>query len=348
MKFGIFDHVDRQDIALAQTYEERLRLIELADILDFHSYHVAEHHMTTLGMAPSPSVYLAAVSQRTKRIRLGPLVYLLPLYNPLRLIEEICMLDHLSNGRLDVGIGRGVSPYELGYYGVPFLETQEMFDEALDIILKGLTGERLEHKGERYRYVKVPMEMRPLQQPCPPLWYGIGNRDSIPFAAQLGANIVSLAPSALTKPFFDAYREAWDRYRDHPRRALSSTKTPFMGLSRHVFVADTDAEAERLAKPAYEQWAASFGKLWLAFRTMHVAMREDFNHARSSGSFIVGSPDTVRSEIARQIEQGGCNYMIASIAWGNMRHQDARHSLELFGKQVVPHFTGAAAVAAPA
>ena len=76
MKFGIFDHVDRQDIPLAQTYEERLRLLERADTMGFHCYHVAEHHMTPLGMAPSPSVYLAAVTQRTRRMRLGPLVYL--------------------------------------------------------------------------------------------------------------------------------------------------------------------------------------------------------------------------------------------------------------------------------
>src|SRR4029079_16101916 len=119
--FGIFDHVDRGDEPIGTLYEQRLQLVETADGGGFRSYLVAEHHATPLGMAPSPSVYLAAVAQRTRRLRFGPLVYLLPLYTPLRLIEEICMLDKLSAGRCELGVGRGISPYELAYSGVDFL-----------------------------------------------------------------------------------------------------------------------------------------------------------------------------------------------------------------------------------
>jgi alkanesulfonate monooxygenase SsuD/methylene tetrahydromethanopterin reductase-like flavin-dependent oxidoreductase (luciferase family) len=339
MKFGIFDHVDRQDLSLAQTFTERMQLVELADALGFYCYHVAEHHMTPLGMAPSPSVYLAAVSQHSKRMRLGPLVYLLPLYHPLRLIEEICMLDHLSGGRLDVGVGRGVSPYELAYYGCNFLETHEIFAETLEVMLKGLTADRLDHKGERYRFSRVPMELRPLQQPGPPLWYGIGNDESIPFAAQHGMNIVSLAPSHAVRPFFDKFRDAWETHKDHPDRAHSPVDSPFIGLSRHLFVADTDHAAEQLAAVAYEQWAESFGKLWLSFRTVHAAMQGGYAKARSSGAVIVGSTDTVCAEIAKQIDESGCNYMIFSVAWGNMQHADARRSVELFGSEVIRRLT---------
>jgi alkanesulfonate monooxygenase SsuD/methylene tetrahydromethanopterin reductase-like flavin-dependent oxidoreductase (luciferase family) len=121
LTFGLFGHLDRREASLTQIYEDRLQLLEAADAAGFYSYHLAEHHITPLGMAPSPSLLLASAAQRTRRLRLGPLVYLLPLYHPLRLIEEICMLDHLSGGRLDVGVGRGISPHDLAYFGVDTL-----------------------------------------------------------------------------------------------------------------------------------------------------------------------------------------------------------------------------------
>ena len=103
--FGIFDHLERRDVPLEQLYEERLQLIEAADRAGIFCYHLAEHHATPLGMSPSPSVFLTAVAMRTRKIHLGPLVCLLPLYHPIRLVEEICMLDQLSGGRLEVGVG---------------------------------------------------------------------------------------------------------------------------------------------------------------------------------------------------------------------------------------------------
>src|ERR1700704_1279525 len=113
MKFGVFDHMDRGGSDLGRQFDERLRLIELYERAGFHAYHLAEHHMTPLGMAPSPSIFLAAVAQRTKSLRFGPVVYPLAFHHPLRVAEEICMLDHLSGGRLELGIGRGASPYEM-------------------------------------------------------------------------------------------------------------------------------------------------------------------------------------------------------------------------------------------
>jgi alkanesulfonate monooxygenase SsuD/methylene tetrahydromethanopterin reductase-like flavin-dependent oxidoreductase (luciferase family) len=112
MEFGIFDHLDRNDLPLCDYYEARLKTIEAYDRLGFYAYHVAEHHSTPIGLAPSPSVFLSAVAQRTKRLRFGPMVYALPLHHPLRLIEEICMVDQMSNGRLEIGFGRGSVPEE--------------------------------------------------------------------------------------------------------------------------------------------------------------------------------------------------------------------------------------------
>ena len=116
--FGLFDWIDRGTAPIHQLYEDRLQLLQAAETAGFFSYHLAEHQLTPLSMAPSPALFLAAATQRTRRIRLGPLVYLLPLYDPLRLIAEVCMLDQMSLGRLELGIGCGVSPYELRHYGV--------------------------------------------------------------------------------------------------------------------------------------------------------------------------------------------------------------------------------------
>ena len=111
MKVGIFDHVERAaDRPIAQTLDERLKFAAAADEAGIYCLHVAEHHATPLNLVPVPGVYLGALARATKRMRIGPLVYLLTLVSPLRLAEEICILDHLSNGRLEVGVGRGVSP----------------------------------------------------------------------------------------------------------------------------------------------------------------------------------------------------------------------------------------------
>jgi hypothetical protein len=128
--FGLFDWIDRGTAPMHQLYEDRLQLLQAADMAGFFCYHLAEHHLTPLSMAPSPALFLAAATQRTRRIRLGPLVYLLPLYDPLRLIAEVCMLDQMSRGRLELGIGRGISPYELRHYGVDPAASRMIFNET--------------------------------------------------------------------------------------------------------------------------------------------------------------------------------------------------------------------------
>src|SRR5437016_1420651 len=178
MRFGVFDHLDRNDQPLSNYYEARLQIIEAYDRLGFYAYHVAEHHSTPLGMAPSPSVFLAAVAQRTRRIRFGPLVYALPLHHPLRLIEEICMLDQMSGGRLEIGFGRGSSPTELGYYGQDPGQAQQVYTEALELIVRGLTERSVTFHGRFFHVDDVPMELEPFQKPHPPIWYGVHAPDT--------------------------------------------------------------------------------------------------------------------------------------------------------------------------
>jgi len=139
MKIGLFDHVEQGEHPLAQLFDERLKFAEAADAAGVYCLHIAEHHATPLNMVPVPGVYLGALARTTKRMRLGPLVYLLPLYSPLRMVEEICMLDHLSHGRLEVGVGRGVSPYELGFHKVAHDDSRDIFIDAFNCISAGLT-----------------------------------------------------------------------------------------------------------------------------------------------------------------------------------------------------------------
>src|SRR5215472_13740754 len=230
--FGIFDHVDRGDRPVGELYENRLKLLEAADAAGFRGYHVAEHHATRLGMAPSPGIYLAAVAQRTRRLRFGPLVYILPLYSPLRLVQEICMLDQLSGGRFELGVGRGISPYELAYCGINFLEAQAMYEEALEVILGGLASGRLDHRGRYYRYLGVPVELAPVQQPHPPLWQGVVSPASAQAAARRGANVVSTAGNAAVRRMAEAYLEAWPGGRD--------ATMPLIGVLRHIYVTERD------------------------------------------------------------------------------------------------------------
>ena len=198
MKFGVFDHLDASGAPLAEFYENRLRLAEAYDRVGIHALHIAEHHATPLGLSPSPSVFLSAVAQRTKRLRFGPLVYTLALYHPLRLADEICMLDQLSGGRFQLGVGRGVSPIEIEYFGFDPAKSQAMYLEAYQVILQAITGDTnrggtLNFKGSYYRFKDVPLHLTPHQRPHPPIWYGLSNPESAEFAADNKFNVVSNA-----------------------------------------------------------------------------------------------------------------------------------------------------------
>jgi alkanesulfonate monooxygenase SsuD/methylene tetrahydromethanopterin reductase-like flavin-dependent oxidoreductase (luciferase family) len=246
MKVGLFDHVERNDKPLADTYDERLKFAQAADEAGFYCLHVAEHHCTPLNMVPEPSVYLAAVARLTKRIHMGPLVYLLPLYSPLRLIEEICMLDHLSRGRLEVGVGRGVSPFELNYHKVDHAESRDIFFDAYECLVKGLTQDSFSHQGKYFTYGETPMPLRPLQLPHPPFWYGSSNTVGSTWAGEQGMHFVANGPTAFAKPNIAAFRDALQK-----RGAVLSPKPEFsggvaIGALKHIVVAESDAEAASL------------------------------------------------------------------------------------------------------
>src|SRR5258705_5921242 len=199
MKVGLFDHVEWGERPLAQLFDERLQFAAAAEAAGIYCLHVAEHHATPLNMVPLPGVFLGAVARTTTRMRLGTLVYLLPLYSPLRLIEEICMLDHLSHGRLEVGVGRGVSPFELKYHKVEHADSRDIFIDAFECISAGLTTDMLTYAGPHYSYDKVPIALRPLQQPHPAFWYGSSNPTRSPRAGGPGTAFPRPGPARLAK-----------------------------------------------------------------------------------------------------------------------------------------------------
>jgi alkanesulfonate monooxygenase SsuD/methylene tetrahydromethanopterin reductase-like flavin-dependent oxidoreductase (luciferase family) len=331
MEFGVFDHLDRQGGSLADYYENRLRITEAYDRAGFYAYHLAEHHSTPLGLAPSPSVFLAAVAQRTRRLRFGPLVWAMPMHHPLRLIEEICMLDQLSGGRLEIGFGRGSVPIELEYYGADPAAAQEVYAEAVELVLMGLTHKVLDFHGKRFSFSQVPMEIEPLQKPHPPVWYGVHAVDSAERAARRNLNVVSLDPPAETRLSIERYRTVWPQV--HP----STTAFPKLGLGRFIVVAPTDAEALTLARRAYLVWHASFTHLFrLHGRSQSHPRPATFDLVIERGQGVAGTPATVAEFLASQLDTTGCNYVVGQFAFGDLTLAECLRSIELFSTEVMP------------
>ena len=227
LEFGLFDWIEWEKQPHSKIYEERLKLLEYADKNGFYCYHLAEHHVTPLSLAPSPGVFLAAAAQRTKNIRLGPLVYLLPFYSPLRLLHEVCMLDNLSDGRLDLGVGRGIVPMEAAHYDVNFDDGRDMFQEALDILIMGMTQKSLNYVGKYYQYEDIQIWSEPQQRPYPPLWYATNNKETVPWIARHGFNTSTVFDdNAGVKQHVDLYRQEWQKHLGDEGRLNSHVAEP--------------------------------------------------------------------------------------------------------------------------
>ena len=197
--FGLFDWVDADGVRDAgQLYRERLDLLADAESHGFDIYHLAEHHGTPLGLAPSPSVFLAAAAVRTTRIRLCPLVYVLPLYHPTRLAEEIAMLDQLSGGRLEIGFGKGGNPYELLCYGIEPGDAQRRYDEIFDSVMRTLESGIIDAPGTEAGGIEMPIRTR--QAPRPPLWYPSSDPESVPLLGKRASTRFSGSVSGLPQP----------------------------------------------------------------------------------------------------------------------------------------------------
>jgi alkanesulfonate monooxygenase SsuD/methylene tetrahydromethanopterin reductase-like flavin-dependent oxidoreductase (luciferase family) len=332
LQFGIFDQNDHGPYPLAEQYDKRPQLLELYDSLGFRTYHMSEHHSTPLNRTPSPSVFLSAVAQRTKRLRLGALVYVLPAHHPLRLAEEICMLDHLSHGRIEIGIGRGASPHELAYWGVDPDAAQAMYVEAYGVIMQALTKDEVNFAGKHFQFAKVPIEIKPLQQPHPPLWYAVPVPEGAAWPAQNKINIVCAGPLPRVREITDHYRAAW------AAAGYAHDALPLLGINRFVIAADSDREAMAFGRRAWPVFFKSFMKLWKLHGTQprYARIPEDFDTLVQNGGAIAGSPGTIRDRVRHMTEEAGANYFISQFSFGDLRHEEVTHSVGIFAREMLP------------
>jgi len=332
MHFGIFDHMDRSGEQIAVQYENRLIMLEACDRAGFHGYHLAEHHQTPLGFAPSPSVFLAAAAQRTKNIRLGALVFTLSLYHPLRILDEICMLDHLSKGRLELGLGRGISPIEVNFYGVDADKSPEIYGEAVAVVQQGLTSHVINFEGKHFSFKDVPVELTPLQKPIP-LWYGVAQPESADRAGKNAGNIVCNGPPKMVKELGDRFRRAFHEHHG------ASAKLPLIGMTRHMVVADSDAEARALAEPAYLMWVGAMRYLWDKHGVpMTIHLPPTFAMAEELGICVTGTPSTVRDKLLAQCKAADVSYFLCRLAFGNVPIAATLKSVELIKREIMPAF----------
>ncbi len=339
-KIGIFDWIDGDPTQASERYDQRLQMVELADRLGYHAYHLAEHHGTPLGLAPSPNLFLAAAAARTTRLRLGPLVAILPLYHPLRLVEEIGMLDQLSRGRLDLGIGRGVSPFELGMFGIDAQESRAMLAEALQIVLLGLEKGEIEFDGAHYRIHGARSSVTPVQRPYPPLWYP--TFESIPWAARHGLNYLDLFVSSFhgsgpDRPGMVArYEQERTRQVDASDRLNAHVADPLRGFIRHIVIADSLDEAEAVAHPAFDRYAERFNRLWIE-RGSQAPLQMSYAEFTGLGFLLAGTAATVREQLVTQSGREGGNYVVGVFAFGDLATPHVLRSVDRFAREVAPH-----------
>ena len=174
------------------------------------------------------------------------------------------MLDNMSRGRLEVGVGRGVSPYELAFYQITPQQARTMFREALDILTTGLTSGEVSYAGEYYAFKPVRLHIEPFQRPYPPLWYPTDNPNSMRWLAEEGLNTITHYPPMTTmRELFDLYKQVWQEHQTNPKRLNAHVDAPKYGIVRHVYVAETETQALQEAKAAFTDFIYNFNYLRL-------------------------------------------------------------------------------------
>ena len=376
LEFGIFDHIEPvPGQTLTQIYRDRLDLLERYDAAGFYAYHLAEHHTPAVhSLAPSQNVFLAAASQRTRQLRLAPCIYVLPLHHPLRLIEEICMLDHLSDGRFEVGVGRG-GVLEAYFWGSDADVERNLtrYRETLAVLKQGLSHDELTFTGEFFSFDALPMRLRPKQQPYPPMWY----MRNVETAALDGMNTVIVGSLDSFEANVARYHELWKVHQGVDGRTIQGTE-PKIGLVNHIVLADSDAEAVRIAKPAWDEYvwnleaprrleAEQRGLTQFLGGNMNrrpaglpdreadreryrVRERSEVQRRRRTApggiggdgrgagfSVIAGTPDSIRTYMDEYVATGA-NYFVCSFQWGGLIHDQAMRSIDLFVEEIMPHY----------
>lgn len=343
---------DRQ--AGKELYDGCLALDRRADELGFDGIAIGEHHYATNSTLPSPNLIAAALATQTRNAKIVLLGNCLPLHHPIRLAEELAMIDVLSNGRLVSGFIRG-GPREYYSYGVDIRDGRQRFEEAWDLIVKAWTEpEPFSWHSEHYNYELISLVPRPLQQPHPPIIMAANTAESIEWAAQHHVGIATFFSNVA------GISELFDYYRRYAQEHCGWTPGPEdTAVSRHVFVAPTDAEAREQAAPYLDQLYGRRAQLWerdeirqmaearvtersFAYsthgrRSMPIGAVADDPQKKEANHAIFGSPDTVIRHILEDQAAMGSGLLVTGLPFGPMPPAVAMKSLELFGKEVLPN-----------
>lgn len=341
MQFGLmYSFITPADGAISHraTFREMDRLVPLAESLGFHSFQTTEHHFQHNGWAPSPLVVLAHASGLTRRMRLATNVLLLPLYDPLRLVEDVATLDNLSDGRLTLGVSPGYVSEELAAFGIPYVERFARSEEILDILEASWRSEELEFEGRYYRIPRCRVVPRPVQAAIP-VWYGVSGPKLLARAARRRCPV-----TASPRHTNAELKEHYARYDAAAAAAgFATTERPII---RELFVGRTTAEAEALAGPAIVELFGLYSRKSVEgerqLRNDHgeLVTRADMLDFRSFASrYIIGDPATVRAQLAQLREELAPSEVICRMQLPGIPTAAFEQSLRLFGEEVMPAFT---------
>jgi natural product biosynthesis luciferase-like monooxygenase protein len=351
MKFGMLllpTYVPELDGSEAETYAKMLAQVDHAEALGFESVWLTEHHFTDYGgMVPSPAILAAAIAQRTRRLRLGMAVALLPFHRPVRLAEDYAMVDLLSGGRLEWGIGRAYLQWEYQNLGVPLEESRARFAEALDVVLKAWTEERFSYEGRFFQCRDLSVLPKPVQQPHPPIWLAAtASEESFVLAGRRGYHLMTIPhthAAADIQRKIGLYRAALAEAGHDP-------------ASRHVFaryyayVAETAAEARRDVEAPYlrnavvSERARALGHLHAG--TL-VRPEPDYVAAVAEHRMLFGSVDECVEHVRYVRDEIGVDYLGVTFWFGGLAQDKALRSMDRFMGEVVPRVEPRPVGAAP-
>ena len=338
--FGIFDHIEGiPGTSTQQLFQGRLDLVRMADQAGFTGYYLAEHHGTDLCMAPNQDLIIAAASQITQTIRMGPMVKLLPLHHPVKLIEDLCMLDNLTGGRVEIGVGRGVAPIEHYWFGSDWPTATDRFEDVLGIIARALrTGEISSEESQYYDFRTMPMATLPAQKRIP-FWYP-GNPAT---AGRFGLKL--MFPGPIPKAAYDIYVEAWHAHRDDPVRLDGPEDEPTVGATMVIAIDRDESVARNVVTrgiqglmrraQAVHRWDAEV----LGEEGADAALgplRRIMSHIDAAIEAGHGTPNKLIDRFGHIIEGGMVDHIVLQTPTGDITMDEARSTLELFCSEVQP------------
>lgn len=342
MKFGVQNLFPAEGANDRAVLLETLQEIQLADQLGFDSAWLAEHHFSRYGLLGNPLLLGAAVAETTKTIRIGTAVVVLPFHHPLRLAEDAAMLDILTGGRLDLGVGRGYQPKEFNGFGIDAESSKDRYNEVVEILRLAWTGEPFEYSGTYYSYSELATSPRPAQPGGPPILHAVVSPPSFVERGLAGDHIITsptFTPLGLMKKNFDAYQAALVEGGHNP----AEFDVPYM---QQVWVGHT-TEGLAAAADAALRYYRSMGKVLPGSNDAVKAETDYYTKVRQhldlltleqtmthGGNF--GSVDQVVDTLGRLAAELGVSHYICWFRIPTLERGRALEAMETFALEVIP------------